>query len=112
MRVRIGVVGLRFGHAWARVYADHPGAELAALEDCRRLVETVEQTGRKYMMAETSNYYPEVVHVKRLVEEGKFGRLFYSESDYLHELQSLWRDRDGRPTWRMGLPPMLYPTHN
>jgi predicted dehydrogenase len=180
MNLRMGVVGLRFGEAWARIYAAHPDVDLVALcdleqaraealaaelgvpripatfadllaldldavhlvtpaplhaeqavaameagkdvlcavpaaltlEDCARLVATVKATGRRYMMAETSNYYPEVLHVKRLVEEGRFGRLFYSESDYLHELPSLWRDAEGRPTWRMGLPPMLYPTHN
>jgi predicted dehydrogenase len=180
MKLRLGVVGLRFGEAWARIYAAHPDVALAALCDleeeraralaaelgvarvarsfdellstdaeavhlvtpaplhaeqaiaalragkhvlcavpaamtlaeCRRLVDAVEETGRCYMMAETSNYYPEVVHAKRLAEEGKFGRLFYCESDYLHDLAPLWRDTAGQPTWRMGLPPMLYPTHN
>src|SRR5437867_13013465 len=33
MRARIGVVGLRFGRAWARIYAAHPEAELAVVCD-------------------------------------------------------------------------------
>lgn len=180
MKLRMAVVGLRFGVAWARIYDAHPDVALAALCDleqeraralaaelgvphvagtleellatdvdavhlvtpaplhaeqaiavlragkhvlcavpaamtlaeCGRLVEAVKETGRCYMMAETSNYYPEVLYAKRLAEEGKLGRLFYCESDYLHDLAPLWRDAAGQPTWRMGLPPMLYPTHN
>ncbi len=46
-------------------------------------------------------------------KEGLFGSLYYTESEYHHAGMeySLWKDASRKPTWRFGLPPMLYPTH-
>jgi len=82
------------------------------LKDCQLLIDTVKRTGLKYMMAETSRYYPEVIYVKELNDAGEMGEIFYCESDYFHDLRRLWKTRDGKPTWREGYPPMKYITHN
>ena len=79
-----------------------------SLEDAERLLETVRQTGLKYMMAETSCFRPDCYAMRQLYHAGGFGRLVYSEGEYYHY----------RPTpipsfrgWRVGAPPLWYPTH-
>jgi predicted dehydrogenase len=88
------------------------------LEGCRLLLDTVKKTGRIYMMAETGHYHPEVMTCRQWNKEGKFGKLFYSEAEYLHDLggkrareRLLMYDAEGKPTWRYGLPPLRYITH-
>ena len=83
------------------------------LDECYELVETVEQTGLTYMMAETSYYHQAMISARKWYSEGKFGEIYYAEAEYLHAgmEHSLWRDEKGKPTWRHGLAPMNYPTH-
>lgn len=87
------------------------------LEEAQLLKETKERTGLTYMMAETSYYRPECILARQLWQDGKFGRFLYSEVEYYHNL-SVGAEREalffyqGKPTWRYGLPPMLYPTHS
>lgn len=81
------------------------------LEECAQLKDAVTRTGLTYMMAETSAWRQETISAKRFYREGRFGRIFSADAAYYHPgLDSLWRE-DGKPTWRHGLPPMLYPTH-
>ena len=82
-----------------------------SLEECRLLVDTVKQTGLTYMMAETSHWQQPTISARMFQKEGKFGTLFYTESEYHHPgLEVLWV-AEGRRTWRHGFPPMHYPTH-
>lgn len=84
-----------------------------SIEQCEELVATVEETGLTYMMAETSYYHQGMISARRFYEQGLFGDIYYAEAEYLHAGMEyvLWHDRHGKPTWRHGLPPMLYPTH-
>jgi predicted dehydrogenase len=86
------------------------------LEEAQQMKEIKERTGFKYMMAETSYYRAPTITARRLYEDGKFGELVYCEGEYYHYFSSgkafeslcLYK---GKPTWRYGYPPMLYPTH-
>ncbi len=85
------------------------------LEECEQLVEVKERTGLRYMMAETSYYHAESMFMRELYQDGVFGKIFYTECEYYHDLYtgevySLMLV-DGKRTWRWGLPPMKYPTH-
>jgi len=81
------------------------------LEDCQLLIDTVKSTRLTYMMAETSYYQQTTISVRKFYQEGKFGKLFYVESEYMHPgIENLYFE-NGKPTWRHGSPPMLYPTH-
>ena len=87
------------------------------LEECERLIDTVKSTGMTYMNAETSYYYPAVMTCRKWRAEGKFGEIFYSEGEYNHDIEDLrsepkWFSYEGKPTWRLGLPPMFYITHS
>lgn len=81
------------------------------LEECRELADTVKRTGMTYMMAETSYFQQLTISARKLYREGKFGQLYYCESEYHHAgLDELFIE-DGQRTWRYGFPPMHYPTH-
>ena len=88
-------------------------------EEITQLVRTVEQTGRIYMMGETSYYYPHVVWCREQFRRGAFGDIFYAESNYHHDWdiksidsRGIIRARTGDRFLELaGEPPMLYPTH-
>jgi predicted dehydrogenase len=83
-----------------------------SVEELEEILDTVKKTGLRYMMAETSYYRQPVITCRELAGEGKFGTIFHSEAEYHHEgLMKVMFDDRGLPTWRHGLPPMLYPTH-
>jgi hypothetical protein len=81
------------------------------LEDCGRLAAAVKQSGLTYMMAETSCWQQLTISARTFYAEGRFGHLYYTESEYHHPgLETLYFE-NGQRTWRHGLPPMHYPTH-
>ena len=81
------------------------------IEDCYLLLDTVRSTGLTYMMAETSVYRQNTISVRKFQQQGLFGRIFSASAEYNHPgLDALWFE-EGKPTWRHGLPPLLYPTH-
>ena len=106
-------------HVWMDTEAMKAGKHVISavpagmsIEELERLLDTVKRTGLKYMMAETSYYRPEIMTCREWSKAGRFGTIFYSESEYHHEgLIPLMYDDRGFPTWRHGLPPMHYPTH-
>lgn len=86
-------------------------AAWGALEECELLRDTVCKHGLTYMMAETSYYQQATISARKFFREGRFGELFYCESQYLHDgLESLYFEGNKR-TWRYGVAPMHYPTH-
>ncbi len=84
-----------------------------SMEQAEELHDIVRKTGLQYMMAETSYYEQYMISARKFWAEKQFGDIYYSESEYHHGGMefSLWFEKDGKPTWRWGLPPMLYPTH-
>ena len=81
------------------------------IEDCYLLRDTVRSTGLTYMMAETSYFRQNTISVRKFYKDGLFGEMFSAAAEYNHPgLETLWFE-DMKPTWRHGLPPLLYPTH-
>jgi predicted dehydrogenase len=87
-----------------------------SLEEAAKMKEAKERTGLTYMMAETSYYRSPTITARRLFKDGKFGELVYSEAEYYHPgigwATNYLSTREGKRTWRWGLPPMFYPTHS
>ena len=74
------------------------------VEDCKRIVEAAEKSGKKYMMMETVVYSREFLYVKQLYDSGELGRVqFYRSS---HQ-----QDMSGWPSYWEGFPPMWNATH-
>jgi predicted dehydrogenase len=85
-------------------------------EEIARIIEAVRATGLVYMMGETSYYNPATVYAREQHAAGKFGRIFYSEGDYVHDMDLGFYDAyqySGGDRWKetASYPPMLYPTH-
>jgi len=74
------------------------------VEDCKRIVELVKETGLSYMMMETVVYSREYLLVKELYETGELGRIQYLQASHQ-------QDMAGWPGYWDGLPPMYYATH-
>src|SRR5690606_27282545 len=53
------------------------------------LKETVESTGKVYMMAENYCYIPENQQIMNMVKQGLFGDVYFGEGEYLHDIRSL-----------------------
>lgn len=86
-----------------------------------RLVETVEQTGLVYQLAENYPFSPTYRYLARKWREGLFGRLMYAEFGYLHDCRRLsYVYLDGNPvqpghtvhTWRSWMNFHYYCTHS
>ena len=83
------------------------------VEDCEKIVETVNRTGMKYMMAENYYYFNYIQEWKKLIQEGKLGRIYYAEAEYVHQIRHLLRDpKTGRLLWRASRPPIHYCAHS
>jgi len=79
------------------------------VDELRELVDTVRSTGRIYMIAETSYYYPGAMYARQAWADGRFGEFVYGEGEYYyrpHAYDFWMRDYYGN------MPPMLYPTHS
>ncbi len=75
-----------------------------SVDDCRQIVELVQETGLKYMMAETVVYSREFLFVRELYEKGELGKIQFLQASHQ-------QDMDGWPEYWPGLPPMHYATH-
>lgn len=100
--------------AGKHVYSAVPMAITEA--EIARIIEAVRETGKVYMMGETSYYNPATVYARNRQASGDFGRLFYTEGDYVHDMDLGFYDAyaySGGEQWKetASYPPMLYPTH-
>ncbi|MBW7991748.1 MAG: Gfo/Idh/MocA family oxidoreductase [Planctomycetes bacterium] len=84
-------------------------AVFGSIEQAEQLLETVQRTGLKYMMAETSCFRDDCYGMRKIYEAGGFGRLVYSEGEYYHFHAT---PIDSFKGWRIGMPPLWYPTHS
>lgn len=96
----------------------HGGSEvpLAMTEDdCWRLVETAERTGRQCMMLENYCYFRNVTMVLNMVNAGLFGELVHCETGYQHDTRYVAFGPEGELLWRADHKIKhngnLYPTH-
>lgn len=98
-------------HAWMSLKALDAGKHVmctvpmaTTIEDCQKIVEKVQETGLKYMMAETVVYSREFLYIKDLYEKGELGKI-------QHLAASHPQDMDGWPSYWEEMIPMHYATH-
>ncbi|MBD3183870.1 hypothetical protein GF312_16415 [Candidatus Poribacteria bacterium] len=82
------------------------------LEQCWQLVQAVENSGCKYMMAENYTYMKPNVLVRAMAENGVFGEVYFGEGEYIHELKGLNEITVWRRKWQTGRNGCTYPTHS
>ncbi len=98
-------------HAWMSLRALEAGKHVmctvpmaTTIDECRQIVEKVQETGLKYMMAETVVYSREFLFIKDLYEKGELGKI-------QHLAASHPQDMDGWPEYWERMIPMHYATH-
>lgn len=101
--------------AGKHVYSAVPMA--ISVDEIGAILDAVQETGLVYMMGETSYYNPATVLARTRAREGAFGRLFYAEGDYVHDMDLGFYDAyrySGGDDWERtaSYPPLLYPTHS
>lgn len=86
----------------------------STLKECVELVETVEQTGRKYMLCENYPFTNEILKMEEITREGTLGSLLYAEGEYNHSgnNEELRRLTPGKYHWRAWMPRTYYLTHS
>ncbi len=101
--------------AGKHVYSAVPAG--ISLDEIADLVKAVRESGKLYMLGETSYYYPAVLYCRQQYAQGAFGRIVYAEAEYYHDWEHglydvmRWRGGD-RWLETAGSPPMHYPTHS
>src|SRR5699024_6733085 len=70
--------------AGKHVYSAVPMA--TEITDIESIIAEVDRTGLTYMMGETSYYNPATVYMREQIRRGALGRVFYSEGDYVHDM--------------------------
>lgn len=108
---------LHFQHTLAALLAGkHVFCEVTAastMEELFWLAEAVEKSGKVYMMTENYLYIPQVQQILAMARAGLFGRLYFGEGEYIHNLESVagtggyWRHY-----WQLGRRGLFYPTHS
>lgn len=94
-------------------HGKHVGCAVPAVwgsvEDADALYEAVKGSGLKYMMFETSAYHSDCYLMRETYRAGLLGRIVYSEGHYYHYFPEPLGSHNN---WRVGLPPLWYPTHS
>ncbi len=74
------------------------------VEECEQIVNTVNETGLKYMMMETVVYSREFLFVKEMYDKGELGKIQYMQANHP-------QDMEGWPEYWERMIPMHYATH-
>jgi predicted dehydrogenase len=98
-------------HAWMSIEALRAGKHVmctvpmaTTIEECRQICELVEETGLKYMMAETVVYSREFLFLKELYQQGELGKIQFMKASHP-------QDMEGWPEYWEYMIPMHYATH-
>ncbi len=98
-------------HAWMSIEALKAGKHVmctvpmaTTVDECRQICELVDQTGLKYMMAETVVYSREFLFIKEMYDKGELGRIQYMAASHP-------QDMEGWPEYWERMIPMHYATH-
>lgn len=108
LHVQHAVAAMKHGK---HVISAVPASMGGGVEAAEKLLATVKETGQTYMMAETSYFQQKTITARKFQQEGKFGEIYYCESEYQHPGLEVLYFENGKRTWRYGIAPMHYPTH-
>lgn len=98
-------------HGWMSIAALKAGKHVmctvpmaTTIEECKTICELVEETGLKYMMAETVVYSREYLFIKQMHDQGELGDVQYMKASHP-------QDMEGWPEYWEHMIPMHYATH-
>jgi predicted dehydrogenase len=71
-----------------------------SLDDARRLVRLVRQTGRKFLVGQTMRFDRQFLAIQQLVKDGDLGELIVGEAHYVHDIRPVF----ALTPWRLEAP--------
>lgn len=87
------------------------GLDGFSLDRLWQIVKAAEQNDRKVQVGNHMRWDPATLAMKRLIDEGKIGDVFYAESEYIHDLSYLMgQEPNGSATWRNGFGKLPQPS--
>lgn len=92
----------------------HVLSEVSAAVDltqCCQLVDAARASKAIYMMGENACYQVPNLLVRRMVEAGLFGEVYFAEAEYTHNIKDLCERTPWRLRWQTGINGITYPTH-
>ena len=96
------------------VLSEVPAA--VSMEQAHELVRAARSSNAVYMLAENYGYQRDLLIVGEMARRGMFGKIYYGEGEYLHEMKSWHTNSQGLPKWRyywqVGRDGVTYPTHS
>jgi len=111
--------------AGCHVLSEIPGANTR--EELHRIIAAVEQSGKRYMLAENACFWDFLRYWRKWLVEGRFGAITAADGEYLHYLPTSMITSSGERvtpsevaergiedaiwTWRADEPPIKYCTH-
>jgi predicted dehydrogenase len=109
----IHVVSPILDHAEMTVAALEAGKHTActvpmatSIDELKKIIAAKKKSGKVYMMMETAVYTREYLFCKKLLEEGKIGRIQFARGSHIQDM-----GLEGWPDYWLGFPPMHYGTH-
>ena len=70
------------------------------LEDAKKLVQLVRDTGLKFLVGQTMRFDREFLAIRRMVEDGDLGELIFADAYYVHDLRPIFEFTP----WRLEVP--------
>lgn len=73
---------------------------VTTIEDCEKVVKTVDETGLKFLVGQTCRFNTVFMAAKRIYDNGDLGDLIFAEMNYIHDLRSIFKEK----LWWLGTP--------
>lgn len=77
-----------------------------SIDDLKRIIAAKKKSGKVFMMMETAVYTREYLYCKKLLKDGKIGRIQFVRGSHIQDM-----GLKGWPEYWLGFPPMHYGTH-
>ena len=83
------------------------------VKDCEKLIQAVNGTRKKYMMAENYCYFHYIQEWKKIIQKEELGKIYYAEGEYVHEIREMVINPKTKELyWRKDRAPLHYCSHN
>ena len=76
--------------------------ENQSLDTLWKIIYMAERRNLKVQMDNQHRWMAPAVHMRNLIERGRLGDIFYVETEYLHNTETIQIGKDGVPTFRFG----------
>lgn len=83
-----------------------------SVAQCKALVQAAAGSKATFMMAENYAFLKQNVMVAEMVRRGEFGRTYFGEGEYIHELKAYNPVGGWRRRWQTGVNGITYGTHS